>query len=516
MEFNKQHDFKEEHIEYTTNHDTSEEEESGGSLFVRIAVIIGILIILFFISLSIVRFVPKAISSIGSAGGFIGQLFNSKPKLAVTLDKKEVRSGDTVTVSWKNNTSDTEGSYTASFKCTEGSRIEYLSTNGKKPVICNTVFPLPENKSSYPFTVFSNKADSVALPITVSFLDKNTKEAKLSSTANISIVQKLTTTSPGASQSAAVNLYTDRADTNEDTNTDDSNLYSDATTTPSTTTSGQTTTSQTSTTIPRATNTGTNYQAPAYGNSPDISISLIQIGTLDSNSNFRAGAVANDSDRVMVRFKVANVGNAPTGTWNLSASLPTKILAERNYVSVTQPSLNPGASYDMTLVFDSFDPSLNTIIITLQSTRDVNSSNNVLRIPISYGGGSSTTGSGRPDLVVKILDIGVMDRYTNQIYYTNSFDTNDKIAVKFEVENIGGKASGNWTFEALLPTDEDNVFNSGRKTSINPGQKVQFTIGFDNPEEGSGRIKITVDEDDDIRETSERNNEDSRTIRVND
>jgi len=86
---------------------------------------------------------------------------------------------------------------------------------------------------------------------------------------------------------------------------------------------------------------------------------------------------------------VQNVGTGASGSWYLNAVLPTSISNERVYNSQAQPSINPGQSYQMTLAFDSYDPSTSSIQITLQGGNDTNRNNNILVIPLTSNGNSA-------------------------------------------------------------------------------------------------------------------------------
>lgn len=503
-------------------------EESKNPLWrksLRFIVILGIIVLLFFISIGIVRFVPKLFSG---AGTFLSSIFGGK-SLETTIDKKEVKSGDAFYVTWKNNTKDNEGAYTFTFKCTDGVKIEYQSTTGSKPVICNTYFPLPHEINSYPFSASSTKAGSVSVPYTINLWDTTTGKSKLSASSNIVIIPKNAAYSDAggnSSQSAAVNLYPSSNSTSDS----DNNPYSDATTTPTyplggfdNSTSNSNSSKNTSGNKTSNTTSGSSYTSTrTYGSSPNLGISLVQVGYVDNNANYYNTTSIPENSRVLVRFKVFNTGDAPTGSWTLSANLPTKIYNERTFTSGSQPSILPGNSYEMTLAFDSFDPSISTISLSVTSSgNDVGSSNNYLSIPVTNGGynnggwnGGGYYNNGNADLVVTIKDVGIVDRYNNNFYYSNSINTNDKAGVKFEVQNIGGTASGIWYFKADLPTSGNSTtYTSGAQNSLAPGQTATFTLGFDNPR--TGYFQINVDSGNNVYEQNEGNNTQSRNIYVN-
>jgi hypothetical protein len=168
----------------------SEEKSNGfGSKVLKVLMILGILVLLFFISIGIVKIVPKAIGSLSSASVYISSIF-SREGIEVTTDKKEVKNDDTLIVSWK-NTSKQVGVYTWSFKCIEGVTVLYKSRNGSmQPVICETSFPLPESTESFPFVIKTENEDETDMLMTLSLFNKETKEILFTDTLEITVLGK--------------------------------------------------------------------------------------------------------------------------------------------------------------------------------------------------------------------------------------------------------------------------------------------------------------------------------------
>ncbi len=479
---------------HTEDHAEAIDDADNGNIFVRIVVIIAIITILLFLAWSIVKFVPKFISSFGTANVSFSSLFNPKDKVSVSTDATEISSENTFTVEWQNNT-ENKGTPFLSFGCVSGIEVEYNSISGKRPVICNTSFPLPVDKNSYTFFARNTTDKKLTLPIKVTYIDSDMKTEQASGSSSIIIT-------PKGQDNTEESLY------NPDYN---NNSYN-------TTNTNKTDTKNTESTQNTKPTEKPQNQTIQKRGTPDLRISLVKIGRTTSSGGFEETQTFYDNDRVTVRFNVANIGTARSDAWTLRANLPTKTEADKLFISQTQPRLNPGDSYELTISFDAFDTSKNTITITLDSN-DNNQSNNTLVINVgSKGGGSNNSSSnGRPDLTVNILDIGVMGQNNNQFYYSNNLTVDDKVAVKFEIQNTGDTSTGVWSFKADLPTTDNNndVFYSGNQSSLAPGEKRVFTLGFDNPEQGTHTIKIVVDDGNNIKEDNENNNTDSESIRVN-
>ncbi len=125
---------------------------------------------------------------------------------------------------------------------------------------------------------------------------------------------------------------------------------------------------------------------------------------------------------------------------------------------------------------------------------------------------------GLPDLVVESVVTGYLNNSD-----TSSFRASDEVpdgkrgAVKFTVINRGTNVSGRFEFEVELPTTRGYTYNSRSQQSLRPGERIEYVLGFDQTREGQNRtISITVDPDDEIDESNERNNDRSVTIDIED
>lgn len=127
--------------------------------------------------------------------------------------------------------------------------------------------------------------------------------------------------------------------------------------------------------------------------------------------------------------------------------------------------------------------------------------------------------NGTPDLQVRVLAIGLVDKSTGvfeeRTEIPRSLPKNQRGAIKFEVLNGGTKVTESWKFEAELPTNPSFTYKSPSQSSIYPGDRVEFVIGFDSIKNSdSVRYTITIDPNNDIAESNENNNEISRSIPI--
>jgi hypothetical protein len=145
---------------------------------------------------------------------------------------------------------------------------------------------------------------------------------------------------------------------------------------------------------------------------------------------------------------------------------------------------------------------------TSSNTSSSNTSGSTGTTNLNQGStGNTTVVAGKPDLVTHILAVGILDKTTGAFIPTTSFSANDRIAVQFQVANVGTGASGSWRFNALLPTVDNKIYQSAWETPLNPGGSIVFTLAFDGVKQGGNpAMLIDADPDNAVAETNESNN----------
>lgn len=125
---------------------------------------------------------------------------------------------------------------------------------------------------------------------------------------------------------------------------------------------------------------------------------------------------------------------------------------------------------------------------------------------------------GLPDLVTNITSVGYLRNSgdTSSFVSANTVPNGYQGAVRFVIANRGTNVSGGWTFLADLPTnDSSGNYRSSSQRSLNPGDSIVFTLGFDSTNRGSDSIRVEADSSDTVRESNESNNDDSASIYLN-
>ena len=136
---------------------------------------------------------------------------------------------------------------------------------------------------------------------------------------------------------------------------------------------------------------------------------------------------------------------------------------------------------------------------------------------ITYAVGSTTPALyGLPDLIVKIRDTGYLASTTADSFVsTTTVPAHSRPAVVFEILNVGTNATGSWRFSASIPTQTAYIYQSQPQQSLNPGDSIVYTLGFDQATPGADRtISITANFDHAVTESVPDNDSASTKLTV--
>ncbi|MEI8062177.1 MAG: CARDB domain-containing protein [bacterium] len=272
------------------------------------------------------------------------------------------------------------------------------------------------------------------------------------------------------------------------------------------------------------------YTTNYTNGTPDVAVMILSKGVINpSNGAYVDTNNFTTSDTVVIKFKIENRGTAPTGTFNISVTMPASNSADQLRQITNVGSIPAGAAIEAQAVFTNPQIGNNLpVTITVDPsglTRDSNRTNNVASIGLNvvqgsnyngYNTGNNTT-YGQPDFTVQILQVGTLDAYNRFIPSTN-IPANGRVAVQFRVINRGNNAnvSNVWGFRAEL-TDYPNankIYNSDIQAGLVGGQIATFTLGFDNLRYGSNSITIYADSQNNVYENNENNNVGSVSFNV--
>lgn len=90
-------------------------------------------------------------------------------------------------------------------------------------------------------------------------------------------------------------------------------------------------------------------------------------------------------------------------------------------------------------------------------------------------------------------------------------DNDGKATLTFYVTNNGGSNSGSWTFNSTLPRNGQTVYNSPSQPNIPSGGTSTMYLTFYNAK--SGTVTVTIDPNNNIKESNENNNYVTATLK---
>lgn len=124
--------------------------------------------------------------------------------------------------------------------------------------------------------------------------------------------------------------------------------------------------------------------------------------------------------------------------------------------------------------------------------------------------------SGLPDLVTNITTIGYLATSSAESFVASStVPAGARPAVKFIIKNIGTNVSGQWRFNASIPTQTAYLYYSPFQQSLSPGESIDYTLGFDQANRGSGQtVSISANFDHAVTESDFNNNGASANLTI--
>ncbi len=125
-------------------------------------------------------------------------------------------------------------------------------------------------------------------------------------------------------------------------------------------------------------------------------------------------------------------------------------------------------------------------------------------------GGQASNPNGYVDLLPKIIELGVVDKNTGAFTASSTPNANQRVGVRFQVTNQGTKTSPQWDFSAVLPTLPSYIYSSNMQQALGPGDRIEFTIGFDSFDTSTGTTTgtfvVNVDPSNRFNEPNKTNN----------
>jgi hypothetical protein len=471
----------------------------------RVVLVAGMLILVVFALVGITKIVPKAITSIGSAFSSVtSSLFSPKEKIVLSLSNNSVQSGEPVDVSFEHSNKTTAGTYEFKFDCTNKDLSMILLDGGRQTnMLCTATSSLSSNSFRI-IPQLKNENTFVDSYIYVSFYDagKNTRQAlgKTVLTVRTGTMRGVTNSqTTNATSSAVVKTKVVTSNTNA-----------------------------TSTNYTNKTTTNPVVNTPNVIRKSDLYIKTKDTGVVINNV-FVPKTTFGSYESASVRFDIGNDGNIPTGPWQFTAILPT--YPSQVFPSGVQPSLAPGEIIEYTLSMQNLASAGNNVITInvdlAQMVPELSETNNgvvmtVFNSGVGYNANTIpnyNTGyyyNSNSDLMLRIISKGYIGRNNGRYYEASSVSEDDRVAVRFEIENIGKGETGPFIYTANLSGYSNDQYTSPVITSFYPGEKRQYTVDFNSGvgDIGTNTVTIRLDTYNNVNETNESNNVLSEDVRI--
>ena len=361
------------------------EKKQGLLKTLAIIGLLGIIILIAWISVQIVSVFPSAVSSLASLADSV---YSYDPRAEVEIKLNSVAgpiiTGNEFTISWEKPAK--RGTYTLSYACQEGLGIQVKTDESDfKDAACGSSYDLGKVGSAQ-ILVNSEKKSVLEMNYTVSYFKTNSASSSTSSSASVTILNPRlapTTTSTSTVAPETVATSTETIDeTESQPNTPEIKE-------PAPVASSTEEINATSTPIvkePVAPTKPTIKPEPVYeyvyeysiptsnpNGYTDLEVTYLGIGRINSSDNFvNTGNLTTKTDGAL-QFSVKNIGTKTSEEWYFTAKLPGDI----TYESPKQTALKPNEKSVLTISFPAVkDEKLYTYSLSTKTSKDTNTKNN--------------------------------------------------------------------------------------------------------------------------------------------
>lgn len=250
----------------------------------------------------------------------------------------------------------------------------------------------------------------------------------------------------------------------------------------------------------------------------DLAVVIISKGVISKTTGqFVPTNNFTTDDMVVVKFKIENRGLYATGPWSARVDMPSNNVADKVRTLGPINSLYAGSAITGEARFDNPMAGNQAVTITVDTnntTQDQDRSNNLITVPIFASG--TNIGGYNPgtsgDLQLTILQTGTVNAYGQ--FIANSYPRiGEKVAVRFQVTNVGGMTVPAWAWRADLSGSTYNTYTTA-EAALAPGASTRIIVGFDTFNYGVSTLTITADSNNQIYELNESNNTSAVTVNV--
>lgn len=358
-------------------HDASQKKKDSILKSLAIAGFIGIIILIAWLSIQLVSFIPGAFSSLASIAEGLSQYNQTTEQntsltpITVTSNTTLVKAGDTVELSWANTL--VPGSYTFSYKCTDGIAVDITNIDGIKSIACDTNYNIG-NTNLLSLTIDSEKERYADMNYTISFLGTNDVDPRALGTSSVTVINseiqsilvvnevKTEETSP------VVEPVTETPTEVEPVNPTPTVTTPEVVTPPTPKPATPTYEQEYVYTIPTSDPNGRT----------DISTKFLNTGNIIGKT-FVAGAIK-QNETGAIQFEVKNLGTKTSGDWTFAVTMPNG----STYNSAKQTPLKPNERAVLTIGFTTTNVANHTFVVTTDEPTDTTTLNDGFSQPVTF------------------------------------------------------------------------------------------------------------------------------------
>lgn len=300
------------------HHSLGVSEESKLSAIKTLAIIgfIATAIVLVWLAVVIVRFIPEGFSSLAS---LMESVSAPGRELSISTNRTVVNVDDSVTVSWEKTGA--SGVYGFSYSCVDGVSGAMILKGGATALLaCDSWIALPNEATSAEFIFSSTQNRFADVKLAVRFTPESGKT--------------------GITESLMVTVVNEAIP--------EGGVVPEVPTTPVATTTPEVVPEPVKPVTPKP--VVPTYPVSNPNGYTDLQISYIGVGDYNAATKvFTAKSSLDNDGRRALRFEVKNIGTKTSGTWSYAATLPTE--RGETYRADTQSSLLPGERAIVTVLF---------------------------------------------------------------------------------------------------------------------------------------------------------------------
>jgi hypothetical protein len=322
--------------------------------------LIGLVIIISWLGIQLVRVMPNAFTSLASLADSV---YNYQPvELIVVSSSDIVNSGESVTLSW--NDPKPEGEFSFTYDCADGVAVDVRVPNSDiKPATCEVPFVLGDVTST-DLVINAERNRFTDITYTISFITPRAITDVASESGTLSVVNVSIAPTEGTGTTTATTTATTTPEVKPEL--------------PAATTTKPVVSNTATTTKPKPTTPTTTtkpvYTTPVSNRNGviDLNVRSLGAGAIVNGQFVNLGSLTSGAQSA-IQIEVRNSGTKTSSSFTFTATLPNGA----TYVSKSQKALKPNERAVLTIGFSMTDDTgVQPFDVTLKTSGDANLKNN--------------------------------------------------------------------------------------------------------------------------------------------